>query len=299
MVGVRSAVRAVVTDLDGTIVDHGDTVSDATLAAAADLATRGIPLIAATARTPSGVATLDSLTPYLAIAVCSGGAVGWSPSTAHTLWRETIRPASVDQLVQFTTVHLAGAGVAVYDGWQWRMTEAFARQQRTHLRGRTEIVPVAGLSLHPACAMSICHSDMSSDELMQAVATGLVDEAAPTVTYSAANLIDITPAGVDKSSGVSRALATLGIAPATAVVVGDMPNDLPMFALCGIAVAVAGAHPKALDAATIVTSCIHDDGFARALHSLGAADGSRIVRTPSCTACGPSQQQRDRLSLGN
>ncbi|GAA0900140.1 Cof-type HAD-IIB family hydrolase [Virgisporangium ochraceum] len=282
---VRSAVRAVVTDLDGTVVHHDGTVSDATLTAAADLAARRIPLIAATARTPPGVATIGSLTPYLTIAVCSGGAVGWVPSTAETLWRETIAPAGVDRLVRFTVARLAGAGMAVHDGQTWRMTGAYARQRGDRLRGRKETVPVADLARHPACAMSICHPDRTSDELMRAV-TALGGGPAPTVTYSTTHVVDIAPAGVDKSSGVRRALAVLGVAPADAVAVGDMPNDLPMFALCGVAVAVAGAHPDVLAAATVVTSCIHDDGFARALHALGAVDGGRI-RRPGCTACGP------------
>jgi Cof subfamily protein (haloacid dehalogenase superfamily) len=291
VVPVRSAVRAVVTDLDGTVVHHDGTVSDATLAAAADLATRGIPLIAATARTPPGVATLESLTPYLTIAVCSGGAVGWAPATGETLWRETVRPESVDQLVRFTTTQLAGAGIAVHDGQRWRMTEAYARQRGAKLRGRKETVTVADIARHPACAMSICHPDRSSEELMEAVAA-VGDEPAPTVTYSTANVIDIAPAGVDKSSGVSRALATVGVAPADAVAVGDMPNDLPMFALCGLAVAIAGAHPEVLAAATIVTSCIHNDGFARALYSLGTVDGGRIRQIPNCTACRPASSIR-------
>jgi hypothetical protein len=57
-------------------------------------------------------------------------------------------------------------------------------------------------------------------------------------------------------------------------------------------VAVAGGHPEVLAAATIVTSCIHDDGFARALHSLGAVDGARIRGVPNCTRCGPASSIR-------
>ncbi|WP_372441846.1 HAD hydrolase family protein [Actinoplanes campanulatus] len=46
-----SACRVVVTDLDGTVVPHGDTISSATLAAAAALRDRDVPLVAVTART--------------------------------------------------------------------------------------------------------------------------------------------------------------------------------------------------------------------------------------------------------
>lgn len=51
----------------------------------------------------------------------------------------------------------------------------------------------------------------------------------------------VLPAGVDKASGLSRALAELGIAPSRTVAVGDAENDLAMLAACGCGVAVANA----------------------------------------------------------
>ena len=60
------------------LVNQG-TISAATERAAGQLAARGIALIAATARTPAGVAALVRLAPYLTVSVCCGGALGWSP----------------------------------------------------------------------------------------------------------------------------------------------------------------------------------------------------------------------------
>jgi hydroxymethylpyrimidine pyrophosphatase-like HAD family hydrolase len=51
----------------------------------------------------------------------------------------------------------------------------------------------------------------------------------------------VLPAGVDKASGLSRALAELGIAPSRTVAVGDAENDLALLAACGSGVAVANA----------------------------------------------------------
>ena len=56
---------AVVTDLDGTIVRAGGTISEATARACHALRRQGIPVIAATARSPAGVRALTELTPHL------------------------------------------------------------------------------------------------------------------------------------------------------------------------------------------------------------------------------------------
>jgi hypothetical protein len=67
---------AVVMDLDGTVIRRDGAVSEATLHAAQVLKERGVPLLAATARTPAGVDTLHTLSPFLTFAVCCSGAVG-------------------------------------------------------------------------------------------------------------------------------------------------------------------------------------------------------------------------------
>ena len=61
------------------------------------------------------------------------------------------------------------------------------------------------------------------------------------------------PAGVDKGSGTLEALRELGVPPARCVAVGDAENDLDLFALCGLSVAVANASPALKQAAALVT----------------------------------------------
>lgn len=104
---VQLRCRAVVTDLDGTIVRDDGTVSEATVNAAVELGLSGIPLVAATARTPEGIKVLDALIPHLAFAVCCGGVLGWSPADGRVLWQDTIASATVRKIVRLATTHLA------------------------------------------------------------------------------------------------------------------------------------------------------------------------------------------------
>jgi hydroxymethylpyrimidine pyrophosphatase-like HAD family hydrolase len=67
---------------------------------------------------------------------------------------------------------------------------------------------------------------------------------------------------VTKASGLRRLCADFAIAPGETVAFGDMPNDLPMLASAGRAVAVANAHPEVLAAAHEVTLSNEEDGVA-------------------------------------
>ena len=81
-------------------------------------------------------------------------------------------------------------------------------------------------------------------------------------------VLDITPLGVDKGTGVRRALATLGIAPGDAISFGDMPNDLPMFAVTGRSYAVGDGHPDVVSAVHEILDSVEHDGFGRKIADL-------------------------------
>lgn len=63
--------------------------------------------------------------------------------------------------------------------------------------------------------------------------------------------LEWNPASVDKGTGLVQVAALLGVPMAEVVAVGDAENDLPMFAAAGLAVAVAGAAPRAVEMADL------------------------------------------------
>jgi hypothetical protein len=72
-----------------------------------------------------------------------------------------------------------------------------------------------------------------------------------------------------------------------------MPNDLPLFALCGHSVAVANGHPDVLAAATAVTRCVEHDGMPHYLRDIGLVD---LVHNPrsgdGCDGCASARGWR-------
>jgi HAD superfamily hydrolase (TIGR01484 family) len=63
----------------------------------------------------------------------------------------------------------------------------------------------------------------------------------------------VLPPGVDKASGLARAMGELGLSMADAIGVGDAENDSTMLEACGLGVAVANALPILKERADLVT----------------------------------------------
>jgi hydroxymethylpyrimidine pyrophosphatase-like HAD family hydrolase len=255
-------VRAVVTDLDGTIVRADGSISPATAAAARALHVAGIPLIAATARTPSGIGVLGPMLDQLTAAVCCNGAIGLGRGGRERAWQDVMDCGVVPDLAAWLATELPGAGLGAYDGQGWTLSPEYCAARGRRPAGRQQVLPVAEFGGRACCVVTVCHPRMPASAVAASlVASGLLRDRA-TVDYAADDVADITPPGANKGSGIRRALALLGIDPARAVGFGDGPNDLAMMGAVGRFVAVASGFPAVLAAATEITEGIGEDGFA-------------------------------------
>jgi hydroxymethylpyrimidine pyrophosphatase-like HAD family hydrolase len=82
----------------------------------------------------------------------------------------------------------------------------------------------------------------------------------------------VLPAGVNKATGLTAALAELGLSPHNAVAVGDAENDHAFLHLCEVSVAVANALPAVKEAVDLVTAADHGAGVAELIGKLTAGD---------------------------
>jgi hydroxymethylpyrimidine pyrophosphatase-like HAD family hydrolase len=96
--------------------------------------------------------------------------------------------------------------------------------------------------------------------------------------------IAIVPDGCDKGTGLTHAVEHLGMSDRRVIAVGDATNDLPMFAVADIAIAVANAEPALTAAGGIeVTEGAFGAGVAEALgrHLAAPTEAHRTRTTPS------------------
>ncbi len=72
---------------------------------------------------------------------------------------------------------------------------------------------------------------------------------------------EVAPAGVHKGAAVIEILARLGIDPADAIAIGDNANDIEMFEVCGLSIAMGNARPEVQALADQVTTAVDADGI--------------------------------------
>jgi Cof subfamily protein (haloacid dehalogenase superfamily) len=86
-----------------------------------------------------------------------------------------------------------------------------------------------------------------------------------TAVRSQTYYLDVTPPGHDKGTFVEAVAKRLGGPNAAVATIGDMQNDLPMFARSGMSIAMGNASDDVKRHATYVTASNEDEGFARAI----------------------------------
>ncbi len=79
---------------------------------------------------------------------------------------------------------------------------------------------------------------------------------------------DVDPAGVSKASGIAAFAREMGIDVSETVAFGDGGNDVPMLEAAGLGVAMGNADSSVKARAGLVTSCVDEDGIARALEHI-------------------------------
>ena len=94
----------------------------------------------------------------------------------------------------------------------------------------------------------------------------------------------VLPSGVNKASGLTTALAEMGIDPSAVAGVGDAENDHALLQLCGVGAAVANALPSLKKHADLVLASTHGAGVSELIARMldGTIDGTpRRPRTQS------------------
>lgn len=199
--------------------------------------------------------------------VCCSGAIGCVGS--RRLWETHLTYAAVNHVIAAAGRY--GAGVAGFDGAQWHATSAY-RKLNPAMDDGPEDADVTGsmLSRRRCLAMAVIHS---RDEVLTEISRALVGNVRTGLSQvGGRSVVDITSPLVDKGTGVLLALGMLGADPAAAISFGDMPNDIPMFAVTGRAYAVGSGHPSVTAAVCETLDPVEQDGFATKIRELSALD---------------------------
>jgi Cof subfamily protein (haloacid dehalogenase superfamily) len=262
-------IRLAATDLDGTLLRSDGTVSERTCAAMKAAEAAGIMLALVTGRPPRWMAPVARATGHTGVAICANGALLYDLHTEQVVGSDLLDTpvalAAVAALrakvpgLSFAAEFTPGFGHEASYRHGWDLGEVEVR-----------IGDAEDLLDQPVVKLLARHPTMDRDELLALAGELLGADVTVTSSSTTEALLEISAPGVTKATALAGLAGRHGIAAAEVVAFGDMPNDLPMLAWAGHAVAVANAHPDVLAVADEVTASNDDDGVARILERLTA-----------------------------
>ena len=254
--------RLVATDIDGTLIASDRTLSPHTIDV---LARVPVPVVLVTGRPLRWLDQLNDQLPEPLPAVCANGAVIYDPDTDEVLRADTL---SVDLLLDVTkrlrdAVPDVVLAVEVEDGRSFRHDPDWPiRWEADH---RVQVIgSPEELTSVPAVKLLARSATADPDDFLALVSRTLGGVAEATRSSSSA-LVEISAAGVTKAAGLAWVCEREGIRADEVLAFGDMPNDIPMLAWAGRAVAMGNCHPAVRAVADEVTGTNDEDGVARYL----------------------------------
>ena len=266
-------IRLLLADVDGTLVTPDKALTDRAVDAVRRLGAAGILFAVTSGRPPRGmemlIEPLDLTTP---IAAFNGGLLvdrNMSVIEQRVLPEELVEPAA-------RLIGSFGLDVWVYRGPDWYVPDLngshVARESATVRFEPKLMTSLDGLTSDVAKLVGV-----SDDQDAVARATAAAhDQFGDHVTAARSQpyYLDVTHPDANKGA-VARYLSEKYAIPTSAIAtIGDMPNDVLMFAHSGLSIAMGNASLEVQRSARRVTTSNADEGFANAVDRFILPSGS-------------------------
>lgn len=260
--------RLVASDVDGTLLDPLSRLTERTGRVLDRVAASGTPFVLVSGRPQRWITPVAELAGLDGYAVCANGAVVYDLRTGRVVSARHLDPVLLNDVTHALETVLPGiqvaterSSVAELDVPEFVREHAYVNpwgDEETNAATRAEVLG------RPAIKLLVRHAQLTSDEMTTA-ALGVLDGEVDVTFSTNRGLIEIAATGVTKASGLAEVCRHLDIAASEVVAFGDMPNDVEMLRWAGHGVAMANAHPAALDAADEITGPNSEDGVAQVL----------------------------------
>jgi Cof subfamily protein (haloacid dehalogenase superfamily) len=262
-----SRIALVVSDVDGTLVTRDKILTDDARNAVRALRNAGIGFTIVSSRPTIGMGFLiEPLAIALPIGAFNGSSIvdaQLQPIEQHLI-APAIAQRSVDVLNEF------GVDIWLFSNERWYTRNPdgeYVGHEKRAIKAEPTIIADFTPHLSQACKIVGASSDpalLARCEAAMQQAVGTDATAVRSQTY----YLDVTPAGHDKGTFVENIAKRLGVAMDAVATIGDMQNDLPMFARAGTSFAMGNATDDVKRHATYVTDSNEHDGFARAMEKI-------------------------------
>lgn len=252
-------------DLDGTTVRHDGEIAPRVLEALAQAVQRGVRVVIATGRTPSGLRRFAQRMNIGGPAITTQGGLVVDMDTGEELHRLYMPRALAREILAHKHEWPALCTVV------YRSDHLFVDDLAT-FEAHADLVGVAAVQVDDLRSAVADHDPDKvlfltqlerTREVFDAIRTFVGDRA--TVVQSHARIVEVNPLGADKGSALAWLAEHLGIARENVMAIGDQHNDVTMLRWAGLGVAMGNASPEIQSVADVVTSHIDEDGVAAAI----------------------------------
>jgi len=260
-------IALVVSDVDGTLLTKDKVLTDGTKAAVRKLHAAGIGFTIVSSRPTIGMGFLiEPLSITLPVGAFNGSSIvdaGLKPIEQHLI------PPAVAQR-SLNVLNAFGVDIWLFSNERWYTRNPdgeYVPHEKRAIKADPTIIDDFTPHLAEACKIVGASSDPALLQRCEA-ATRQAIGAEATAVRSQTYYLDITPPGHDKGTFVDAMTRRLGIPAAAVATIGDMENDLPMFAKSGVSFAMGNAADGIKQHATHVTDSNERDGFAAAIETV-------------------------------
>jgi Cof subfamily protein (haloacid dehalogenase superfamily) len=260
-------ISLVVSDCDGTLLTKDKVLTDGAKAAVRKLHEAGIGFTIVSSRPTIGMGFLiEPLAITLPFGAFNGSSIvdpQLKPIEQHLIPAATAQ-RSIDVLNEF------GVDIWLFTNEQW-LTRNPDGEYVAHESHTIEHDPVIVSDFAPYLARACKIVGSSSDPVLLQRCEAAMQQAVgaqATAVRSQTYYLDVTPPGHDKGTFVEAMAKRLGIPTDAVATIGDMQNDLAMFAKSGVSFAMGNATDDVKQHATHVTATNEQDGFAQAIDAV-------------------------------
>ena len=266
-------IKLLLSDVDGTLVTPKKELTARAIEAVHKLHGAGIAFAVTSGRPPRGMEMLvEPLAISTPLAAFNGGLVvepGMEVVQERVLPEELVAPA-IELLESY------GLSVWVYRGADWFVRDPdgphVARESSTVQFEPTVVDSFDGLASGVAKIVGVSDDHAAVAAASKAAQDQFGDHVA--TSRSQDYYLDVTHPKANKGAVVTFLSETYELAEAEIATIGDMPNDVLMFARSGLSVAMGQSGRGVHRAARHVTTSNDEDGFANAVENFILEEGS-------------------------
>ncbi|HEY3758617.1 MAG TPA: Cof-type HAD-IIB family hydrolase [Solirubrobacteraceae bacterium] len=261
-----AAVGLLLADVDGTLVTQEKLLTERAIAAVRALGDAGIRFAVTSGRPPRGMAMLiEPLGLRTPIAAFNGGLVVQPDPELEPIEQHALPPALVPAVVEL--LESFALGVWLYRGADWYVLDP----DGAHVEHESRTVGFA-----PSVVQSFAGIDDGVVKIVGASddfdAVERASKAAQerfggkvSASRSQPYYLDVTHPDANKGAVVKWFAARYDVPLERVATIGDMPNDVLMFAHSGLSIAMGNADREVQRAARYVTATNEQEGFAHAV----------------------------------